>query len=338
MSKEVTRLNKADELMVFLEMNGYDVSKYCYKKQLFDNDFGNLSAVDGNTLEEVLISLKDTKDNDLLNSNPLVYLSLWEKTKRKEETIELGDFYINNPRITERMTLQELIDNPTIKEDIKIHVIQDQLLKWNHEYKKFVKRTIYIANEWMELMTREVEYFKMPSIINIILSILGFFIILFTINPVVFDFSVYNDAFMNSGFFLFFVFFLILLFGNVIYSNDQFRRILKQVKYKDYKVFQSKKDKTLNRLNEVLVDYDEIIYRDSLISKKDFFKRFKVILTINQFLSNTKKELLDFENKYIFIIRKYHKKMDKILFYRYLIIINILIYLVLGFLLGKGLI
>lgn len=329
-------MTATEELLVFLELNGYDVNKFKYQMQLTKELQGNTNLLQQNTIQNFLEEYYSSTKVDLLHSNPFIYTVLWEQKKVDKEKVSIEDFYITHERVEEDLTIYQFVNDQTIKDDIKIRILSDQITKWIREYKSYIKRSLFVQNEWLELMTREVEYQQTPPITKLIIAIVTFLLVIITLSPPFMESAIYLDAIMNQFWFMLYTILFVGFILITISKYDHYRQKFKRVKGKEYTSFQKKRQNILTTLETVEIDLNTLIDQDEIVPKKVFIKRINRIIKINNKISRYKNDVIFFESIYLFVIKHYISITSKIDNKNIVIITSFVLYIVMGFLLGKG--
>lgn len=332
-------MTATEELLVFLELNGYDVNKFKYNIQLSKEIQGNLKLIQKSTIKDFLEEYYlSSEEKDILHLNPLIYIDLWKNCKVDKEVVSIEDFYINHPRVEEDLTVYEFLNDKMIKDDIKIRVISEEITRWVREYKSFVKRTLYLENEWMELMTREVEYQQTPPLIKLIPLVTIFFLFVFSVQPPFLNFTIYHDVLLSNSWFLSYTLVFIFFLISTISRYDGYRSQFVRVKKREYIRFQKKRTNILSCLEKVELEFGTLLEQDEIVSKKVMLKRISKFIKIMNDLKLSKLRLIEFEKVYLNVIKKYKSVTNEIGKKTIVVVVSFVVYLLLGFLLGKGLI
>lgn len=329
-------MTSGEELMIFLEMNGYDITKYKIKKQLTCFRTGNISLMHKQTLEDFLLSYYNTKDLDVLLTNPLIYLDLWKNLKRDKDKVDIFDFHITHPRIEEETTLQGFMDDATIKEDIKNRILKEVVKQWVKEYKEYLDATTKNINTWTEVMMKDIEYFRVPTIYKTIGISLVFAVLLITYLSPISSLNFYRQALVDHIWFNVFYIVPFLLSVMYIVRTDLFRKKVKDVKStwhsKNLKIEQSI-DKTLEKFD---FEFESLIQNDEIINRRQVQKKLSKINTIKDYLNKLYKQVFSLEKDYNKVLNKYEFRLHFKDVFFYIIISLSVIYLLMGFVLSKG--
>ena len=98
-------MKSSEELMLLLELNGYDVKKFKLRKQLEYEETGNMDLYKHKKFADLLIShYSYVEDKDFFHRNPLTYKKDWG-----EEIKSLDQFYVTHTDFEGEMTLKEFL-------------------------------------------------------------------------------------------------------------------------------------------------------------------------------------------------------------------------------------
>lgn len=329
-------MTAGEELMVFLEMNGYDISKYKLKKQLSFFKIGKISLIHKKTLEDFLLTYYKSEDLDVLHTNPLIYLDLWKNHKVDKVKVSIFDFYIKHSRIENTVTLQSFIEDATIKEEIKRRILNEIVNKWVQDYKEYSQAVFSNVNEWADLMMRDVEYFRIPTIYKT-LAICVVFVVLFLsyFSPITF-FNMYNQAILQTLWFN--IYFIVAITVTTIYilRTDLFRKKVKNVKVSWKKQIIKNEKKMNKKLEKFSFQFDNLFENEKLISRKKTLKKLNCLKIVNSQVEEIKKQIFAFEKGYNKVLCNYESRLHFKDVSFFALIFVLITYLILGFALSKG--
>lgn len=278
----------------------------------------------------------NTEDLEILEVNPLVYLDLWKNLKIEKEKVEIYDFYVSHPRIEDKLTLQNLIDDQTIKEDIKNRILNEVIDGWVKEYNDYIKFTIQNVNHWADAMIEDVEYYRIPSpykTIGIIVVFAFVFISYFSDLPFLrlFNTSIHTVSWYN-------IFFVFILLGTITYilRTDLFRQLVRNVKVIWKKQIAKHVSKINKKREKFEFEFQYLVEKDEMINKKKVLKKLDIVDSTNEEINKLKKRIFLFEKGYVKMLSNYEKRLHFKDIVFYILSISFGIYIILGIVLGKG--
>jgi len=185
-------MRSSEELMLLLELNGYDIKKYTLKKQLEFEKNGNLDVHKHKKLKDIILShyTYENKD-DYFHRNPLMYRENWG-----EEVKSVDQFYFKHPELDYEMTILEFMKLKSFNEVQKESILYDIFDAWVEEYRDASITQMENLREMINLLPKKHnKRHKKPSKIPFFISLLLFIIIAFlfknpdTLKPSIFTFT-----------------------------------------------------------------------------------------------------------------------------------------------------
>lgn len=329
-------MTSGEELMVFLEMNGYNITKYKLKKQLSQVKRGQISLMNKNSLQEFLLEYYNSEDVSILHTNPLIYLELWNKQKIEKEKVNIFDFFIEHPRIESVMTLQSFIDDATIKEEIKRRILNEIINKWVRDYKEYTKAIVDNTNEWADAMMKDVEYYRIPTMYKTIGIALVFIILFLSYFSNLSFFKIYHQAIVQTQWFNVYFIIVFVLAAVYVIRTDLFRKKVKNVKVTWKKHIVKQENKIDKQLDKFAFEFENLIENDELISRRKVLKNFTLVESINTKIKALKKHIFNYEKSFNNVLCKYESRLHSKDVSFFTIFFIFVIYLMLGFVLSKG--
>jgi hypothetical protein len=329
-------MTAGEELMVFLEMNGYNIAKYKKKQQLSKFKTGNISLMHKKTLEDFLLTYYQSENSEVLHINPLIYIDLWQKHKIEKEKVEIFDFYIIHPRIEADITLQSFIDDATIKEEIKRRILNEVIDKWVQDYKEYSKAIVSNINEWADEMIEDVEYYRIPTLFKTIGISVVFIILFLTYFSKITFFNMYQQEIMKTVWFNIYFIAIFTIAAIYIVKTDLFRKRVKNVKtsWKKQIVRQERKiDKQLDKFTFV---FEDLIVNDELIKRRKVLKKLSSVETVNKGILRLKSCIFNFEKGFNKVLCNYETSLHFKDVSFFLILALFIVYMIMGFTLSKG--
>ena len=168
-------MKHGEELMLLLELNGFDVEKYRLKKQLEFEKTGNLNLYKQKNLSDLLISHYTFEDDEkYLYRNPLTYQKDWNL-----EIKSLDEFHVKHPDIDKDITLESFIKDSNFNEIGKESILYDILDNWVEEYREASLTEMENLRRMIALMPKKIKKQKKPSKILFLFSLIMALLIIF---------------------------------------------------------------------------------------------------------------------------------------------------------------
>ncbi|MEC9484736.1 MAG: hypothetical protein UMR38_02525 [Candidatus Izemoplasma sp.] len=316
-------MTSGEELMLLLELNNYDITKYRIKKFLeFDQDFHDVSLVNQRTLKDLLVTYYTyDSSKDARYKNPLAYQSSWPM---QIDTID--KFYVSHVDLDKPMTLKAFIELDTFEPLTKESILYDIFDRWIEAYRNASIQQMEDLETLVELLPKKIKKQRKPSFLAFILTVLlGLFLALLyqspeSLTPAMFPFlegmvrRLNGLLYEQPWYSLFGVVTIFLLFTHAI-ANVFFKRFIKDVRGEKSKyakrMFTKWKDDMENaRLKQsgILEDYVETVMKDPKQSGLDM----AVLAGPEKLLDKFKNYVRSINNRFD-KMTKYHKR-----FMRYL--------------------
>ncbi len=271
-------MTPGEELMLLLELNDYDVTKYRIKKFLeFDQNFHDISLVNQRTLKDLLVTYY-TYDNsqDDRYKNPLTYKKSWPL-----EIETLDEFYVSHIDLESTMTLKEFIELDTFNSLTKESILYDIFDGWIEDYRNASIQQMEDLEKLVELLPKKIKKQRKPSLLAFVLTtLIGLMLALLYQSPESLTFGIFpfltpmvdklNGLLYEIPWYsLFGVVTIFLLFGHSIF-NLFFKKFIKDVrgeksKYAERMFSKWFDDMEKERLKQsgILEDYVEKVMKDS---------------------------------------------------------------------------
>jgi hypothetical protein len=161
-------MKASEELMVLLELNGFDIKKFKLKKQLEYEKTGNLDLYRHKKYADLLVChYQFEEDKDYFHRNPLTYQENWGNDVKS-----LDQFYITHPDLDEEMTLKQFLEIKKFNEINREAILYDVLDGWVEEYREASITQMENLREMIKLLPKKSKKYKKPSKITFIISIL----------------------------------------------------------------------------------------------------------------------------------------------------------------------
>jgi hypothetical protein len=170
------QVNPSEELMILLELNGYDVTKFKLKKQLEYEQSGYFDLYKNKTLHDLVVDYYTYQDDqDHLSRNPLMYREDWDASIKS-----LDQFYVSHPDILEGVTLKHVLLTEEFSPVHKESIIYDILDGWVEEYRESSIVRMENLREMVSRMPKKTKKYKKPSLFAFLLSVLLSLLLMFT--------------------------------------------------------------------------------------------------------------------------------------------------------------
>ena len=161
-------MKASEELMVLLELNGFDIKKFKLKKQLEYEKTGNLDLYRHKKYADLLVChYQFEEDKDFFHRNPLTYKENWDK-----EVKSIDQFYVKHPDLEKEMTLKEFLQLKKFNEINREAIIYDVMDAWVEEYREASITQMENLREMVKLLPKKSRKYKKPSKLTFIISIL----------------------------------------------------------------------------------------------------------------------------------------------------------------------
>lgn len=168
-------MKASEELMLLLELNGFDIKKFKLKKQLEYEKNGNLELYKHKKYSDLIVCHYEFKeDTDFFHRNPLTYQDDWGK-----EVKSIDQFYVKHPDLDKEMTLQEFLLLKKFNEINRESIIYDVMDNWVEEYREASITQMENLREMVKLLPKKSKKYKKPSKLTFFVSILLAAIIMF---------------------------------------------------------------------------------------------------------------------------------------------------------------
>jgi len=149
----------SEELMVLLELNGYDVSKFKLKKHLEFEKTGNIDLYRHKKLADLLISHYSYVENaDYYHRNPLTYKEDWP-----EEVKSLDQFYVRHHDLDGEKTLKEFLEMDEFNQINREAILYDIFDGWVEEYREASVVQMENLRTMVSMLPKKGRKYRKPS-------------------------------------------------------------------------------------------------------------------------------------------------------------------------------
>jgi hypothetical protein len=313
-------MKPSEELMLLLELNGFDVKKFKLKKQLEYEKSGNIELYKHKTYADLVESHYLFKDNmDYFHRNPLIYRETWG-----EHVVSVDQFYFKHPELDYEMTLREFMELKSFNEVQKESILYDVFDGWVEEYREASITQMENLREMIKLLPKKRnKRHKAPGKVAFLISVLFLALLAFifkspdTISGGLFSFisgfvTHINGMLYDVAWYSFLGWFTILLTGFYAVFNNFLARFIKDVRGEKNKHAERTFDKWEEDMKKVRLQQSGLLedYVDRLIDnpKKSFFS-VKSIIGPEILMDKFKRYVSMVENKYDWMTKNYKKLM-----------------------------
>lgn len=328
-------MKPSEELILFLELNNYNIEELKLKAQTEYEKSGNLDLHKHEKYADLLINYYSYLENkNYIQRNPLSYKYDWD-----EEVNSIDQFMIHHPNLDKGKTVKEFILSDKYDKNKKEIILNQVVENWLNEYLEAKHASVENLRMINSITTRNVDKYKKPS------ELIFFLTIIFILLNILFFGSGYinevNQLLNNTLVYsLLGAFSTILFIVYAILSNSLSRHI-KDLRYesntevvKTFQKFDKDMEKACFNQWKILDSYV------NLVIKKPEYSRLELMSLIGPEILIDKLRVYNkiVDKKQNWISKNYSKKMNTL---RKLFIFTILYFLVflgLGILISRGLI
>lgn len=152
-------MKSSEELMLLLELNGFDVKKFKLKKQLEYEKTGNLELYKHKKYADLIVChYTFNEDADYFHRNPLTYREDWDPEVRS-----IDQFYVTHPDLEKEITLKEFLNLDKFNEINKESILYDVLDNWVEEYRESSITQMENLRAMVKLLPKKSKKYKKPS-------------------------------------------------------------------------------------------------------------------------------------------------------------------------------
>jgi len=335
-----------EELMLLLELNGYNILKYKLKKQLEFEDSGNLELYKHKNFADLIVSHYLFEENvDFLHCNPLNY-----RTDSAKSVVSIDQFLFTHPDLDEEISFKDFLTLEDVNSIDKERILNEILNKWGEEYRETNIIKMDNLSEMMKLLPKRSSNYRFPSIVGLSITVLlTLFGIMIYLNPVFIQSSSLtfladlvgdlNRFLYDIQWFSFLGFASIILLALYATLNNTFSRFLRDVKSekskypeRTFKKWEKDMGKSLIKQAKILENYTDLVGKKP---SKSFLK-LKTLIGPDLLINKGKAYVRMVEGKYDWMTKHYSKVMYSL---RMLFIASLLVFIIfilLGFAFLRG--
>lgn len=183
-------MKPSEELMLLLELNGFDIKKFKLKKQLEYEKTGNIDLFRHKSYADLVVShyLFENETN-YFHRNPLTYRELWG-----QEVKSIDQFYFKHAEIDFDMTIKEFMKLNRFNDVQKESILYDVFDTWVEEYRESSITQMENLKEMIILLPKKSKRHRKPSTGSV------FFMVIFIL---LIGFLYKNPDFIKPGFLTF---------------------------------------------------------------------------------------------------------------------------------------
>lgn len=313
-------MRKSEELMLLIELNNYDITKYKLKKQLEFEKTGNAEIHKKKELSDLLIShyFYDV-NSDFVHRNPLTCRSTW-----LESVKSIDQFYFKHPELDYEMTIREFMQLKGFNEVQKESMLFDILDNWVEEYREISITQMENLRKMINLLPKKKnKRHRKPGKLTFILTLIAFLLLAFlfkspdVLKPTFFPFTHgivdgLNVWLYNSGWFSFLGWVTVLVLGFYLVLHNLLTRFLVDVRSEKNKHAIRMFDKWDNDMKNVRLDQSGKLedYVDQLIKNpKDTFLDITTIMGPESLMDKFRRYVESVEYKRDWMTKNYKKTM-----------------------------
>ncbi len=266
-------MKKSEELMLLLELNGFEITKFRLKKQLEYEKTGNIDLYKYKKFSDLVMChylFQEQKDH--FHRNPLTYKVEWG-----EKVDSIDQFYFKHSELDAEMTLQEFVKLDAFNEVQKESILYDVLDGWVEEYREASLTQMEHLKDMIKMLPKKSKRYRKPSKIAFLLGVIMLLMLAFLFQnpasiegfPIVgsFLFGGVNDLLIERDLYSFFGATVAVLTAFYVVFNNFFGRFIKDVrgeknKHADrtFSKWEEDLEKTRLRQSGLLEDYvDQVI-------------------------------------------------------------------------------
>lgn len=331
-------MKKSEELMLLLELNEFDISKFKLKKQLEYEKTGNIDLYKYKKFSELLVSHYSYQEQvDHFHRNPLTYKEEWG-----EEVKSIDQFYFRHSELDTEMTLNEFVQLDTFNEVQKESILYDVLDGWVEEYRESSITQMEHLKEMILKLPKKSKKYRKPSKFSFLISVILILFIAFLYKspetivnfPIVggflfdglYDILLVNDVYSLLGVTA------VVITSIFAVANNFFGRFIKDIRgeknkhaERTFKKWEQDLESTRLKQSGLLEDYVDQVIKDS---KKSFFD-LKTLIGPELLIQKFKNYVQMVEWKFDFMTKHYSTFMKVIrLLFTFAFLLNIVFYVV----------
>lgn len=339
-------MKPSEELMLLLELNGFDTIKFKLKKQLEYEKTGNIDLYKHKKYADLVMSHYLFEENkDYFHRNPLTYRDLWS-----EEVKSIDQFYFKHPELDYEMTVREFMGLSSFNDVQKESILYDIFDTWVEEYRDASITQMENLREMIKLLPKKNKRHKKPNKLPFVFSLVFILLLAFlyknpeTLKPGFLQFTHnivdnYNGLLYDVDWYSFLGVVAVFLMGLYAVYTNFLSRFIKDVRSEKNKHAEKTFDRWEEDMKTIRLEQSGLLedYVDKVIknSKKTFLD-IKSLIGPELLMDKFKRYVTMVELKYDWMTKNYKKlmKWNRRLFL-ISILLNIGFYLV-GFALMKG--
>lgn len=289
-------MKKSEELMLLLELNGFDIAKYKLKKQLEYEKTGNIDLYKHKKFADLLMShylFKEEKDH--VHRNPLTYKTDWG-----ENVDSIDQFYFRHPELDTEITIKEFVKLKSFNEVQKESILYDVLDKWVEEYRDASITQMEHLKDMIKMLPKKSKKYRRPGTGAFLLSVIFLLMLAFLFEnpasiegfPIIgkFLFGGLHDVLLQNDTYSFFGATVVVITAIYAVGNNFYGRFIRDVrgeknKHADrtFAKWESDLEKTRLKQSGLLEDYVDQIIKNPMKTSFDLTQLIGPELLIEKF-------------------------------------------------------
>ncbi len=326
-------MKPSEELMLLLELNGFDVKKFKLKKQLEFEKTGNRELYLKKTLKDLLVShYTFTGEKDPLKQNPLSF-----NIVKNGKINSIDQFYVSHPDLLDNVTLKDVIKSDEFDEVHKESLLYDIMDGFVEEYRESSIVRMENLKEMINLLPKKSKKYKKPSLFALFFSlILAYPLMLIYVSPESLQSGIiplfgdistrFRDLIMEKSWYALLGSFTIYLLVGYAIINSFFRRYMKDIRSDKNKHSERIFNKWENDMKRLRLEQSGILedYVDRVLHKpKNTKLDLKLLSKPERLMNKLKAYVMMVERRYDRMTRYYHTYR---LLLRLMLLLAILLY------------
>lgn len=332
-------MKKSEELMLLLELNGFDITKYKLKKQLEYEKTGNIELYKHKKFSDLVMShYMFEEQKDYFHRNPLTYKELWG-----EDVLSLDQFHFRHAELDTEMTIKEFLQLDAFNEVQKESILYDIFDNWVEEYRESSITQMEHLKEMIKMLPKKSKKYRKPSRAAFVFGVILLLFLAFIFEshesiegfPIIggFLFKGIYQQMIDSDIYSFFGAFVALVTGFYVVLNNFYGRFIKDVrseknKHADrtFKKWEGDLEKVRLRQSGLLEDYVDQVIKNP---KKSFFE-IKELIGPELLIEKFKQYVQAVQWKYDFMTKYYSTFMKGLRILFTLIFLSNIVFYVIG--------
>jgi hypothetical protein len=168
-------MKPSEKLMLLLELNGYDITKFKLKKQFEYEKNGNNDLYKHSDYADLVVShYQFENEDDYRHENPLKYNDSWSSS-----VSSIDEFYFQHPELYSDMTIKEVSELDSMNKEKKEQVIKDAIEGWTEEYKVSTTLQMEHLKQMVQLLPKKNKTYRRPGKLSVYIFIITLLLMAF---------------------------------------------------------------------------------------------------------------------------------------------------------------